>query len=321
MDYQSAAAQLTGRCKDSRRLENNTYLERHDEAPGEDAFGVRLHNTTILLFLADGSMELNLGGYNTVTTRDRLNRYLPCPWHVFSERGTCILSNRQYCATREQDENGCTIYQDIGGEVYTVEDTVTIKPDGAVVGGGDVTEWREKLRKERNELNAVQSRARRWIRKAQGLYLDRSNCTQRHCFCHPRPRGWGRWRPTRLTEGEICAECHCRMVRKPASAEGLTVADITAESNVSVRVAKMKIFGIERFFLEAGARVLDEHQSYQLLSLELDRWRAIRALKMSCPSTGAVYINAVPPTIRNVSEGLDWMFGVESYLERIAQES
>ena len=60
MTYQEATKLLTGRCRDRRKLENNTYLERHHEAPGEDSFAVRLHSTDVLLFLASASIQSRL---------------------------------------------------------------------------------------------------------------------------------------------------------------------------------------------------------------------------------------------------------------------
>jgi hypothetical protein len=41
----------------------------------------------------------------------------------------------------------------------------------------------------------------------------------------------------------------------------------------------------------------------------------MKALKMNCPSTGAVYINAVPPNVEDVPTALDWMFDTQDYLE------
>lgn len=67
--YAEADALLTGRCKNSRKLGNNTYLERL--AIGH---AIRLHNTTVVLFSANGSVTLNSGGWKTVTTKDRMNK-------------------------------------------------------------------------------------------------------------------------------------------------------------------------------------------------------------------------------------------------------
>jgi hypothetical protein len=56
-----------------KKLENNTYLERYSD----DEFGVVLHSTTVVRIFRDGSYILDSGGWHTVTTRDRINRYAP----------------------------------------------------------------------------------------------------------------------------------------------------------------------------------------------------------------------------------------------------
>jgi len=50
MNYAEANAQLTGRCFQSRKLANNTYLRRRYQ----HAIAVRLHSTDILRFQKDG---------------------------------------------------------------------------------------------------------------------------------------------------------------------------------------------------------------------------------------------------------------------------
>lgn len=73
MNYEAADALLSGRNRDSRKLENNTYLIRIDDK----TIGVRLHNTHVVKFHKDGRIILNTGGWRTVTTKDRINGYAP----------------------------------------------------------------------------------------------------------------------------------------------------------------------------------------------------------------------------------------------------
>lgn len=61
-----------------RKLENNTYLERR----GPDAIAVLLHNTDIVTYYSDGRTGLYTGGWFTMTTKDRMNYYLPRHIHV-----------------------------------------------------------------------------------------------------------------------------------------------------------------------------------------------------------------------------------------------
>lgn len=59
-----------------------------------DADGVRrirLHATDILTIRADGAFEIDTGGWNTVTTRARLNDFLPGGWRVYTYCGRIYL--------------------------------------------------------------------------------------------------------------------------------------------------------------------------------------------------------------------------------------
>jgi hypothetical protein len=61
----------------SKKLENNTYLvPLRGEFPNVTEYGVRLHNTYVVKITAEGH-ELTTGGYQTATTKDRLNKYGP----------------------------------------------------------------------------------------------------------------------------------------------------------------------------------------------------------------------------------------------------
>jgi hypothetical protein len=71
MTYASACDKLNGR--DSRKVGNNTYLERINS----ETVAVRLHRTHVVTIHADGSYTLNSGGWRTVTTKSRINDYAP----------------------------------------------------------------------------------------------------------------------------------------------------------------------------------------------------------------------------------------------------
>ena len=63
--------------RDSKKLENNTYLERINP----DCYGVRLHSTYVVRVYRDGRYVIDSGGWLTVTTKDRINKYSPCRVH------------------------------------------------------------------------------------------------------------------------------------------------------------------------------------------------------------------------------------------------
>lgn len=81
------AEKLMARSRSGRpRIQSrNTWLESR----GPDAFAVRQHHTDVVTIHRDGSYTLTTGGWNTVTTKDRLNNWSPA--RIYSERGTwCV---------------------------------------------------------------------------------------------------------------------------------------------------------------------------------------------------------------------------------------
>lgn len=301
MNYQEAQAALqANRNHTKKKLQNNTYLERQDLR--DDCIHVRLHDTNIITFHSDGRIGLCNGGFPTVTTHDRMNTYLPRPYRVSGEP----------VETRRSGP-GATVLSRHGEEVL-VDNVATISSDGSL-DGGDVTEYREQRRQERNANNRVRNRARFWVRKARGLFVDRTACTARRWECSTR----GRWNRRNLREGEY--KCGCKVIFKQPTIKQ-TVQEILAEENVTVRAAMMQCYGIEKFFLDANPKILDERDGYQLVALPFNRWDDMKALKMTCPSTGAVYVNSVPPNTSDVNAGLNWMFQMPegvNYLDTVAQ--
>lgn len=89
----SAAAELFATAKDKaagKPLQNNTRLEKLENGD----FGVRLHATIVVTIHADGTYTLNSGGWQTVTTKERINGYSPArvyqekrKWYVFTGNG------------------------------------------------------------------------------------------------------------------------------------------------------------------------------------------------------------------------------------------
>ena len=58
---------------------------------------IRHHKTDILTFYNDGSFKVNTGGWNTVTTRARINKFLPFGYGVSTKKGTLY-----FCANGEK---------------------------------------------------------------------------------------------------------------------------------------------------------------------------------------------------------------------------
>lgn len=79
----------TASSRDHRRIGNNTVLHRLEDG----RIAVQLHDTDVILYSEDGSVVLESGGWLTVTTKDRMNRYGPKGWTVYSERGVWFVNH------------------------------------------------------------------------------------------------------------------------------------------------------------------------------------------------------------------------------------
>lgn len=105
-----------------RKLANNTYLEERG-----DCFAVRLHETNVVTFRSDGAVRLDSGGWLTVTTKDRINRYTPPNVQVWSDRGVWYVTG--------------------GGDAVAFADGCIVLPDGRVLNHGPDPKVTEKRRK------------------------------------------------------------------------------------------------------------------------------------------------------------------------------
>jgi len=85
---------LQGRCKNSRRLENNTYVQRRDSD-----IVIKYHDTDIIRFKDDEkTIIVDCSDFRTVTTRQRLSAYLPVNvsqknyiWYIGKDRNNQAL--------------------------------------------------------------------------------------------------------------------------------------------------------------------------------------------------------------------------------------
>lgn len=93
MNYITANDKLQGRNSLSRKVGNNTYLVRNSSVPG-DSIHLKLHNTYIVTWYTDGRIELNTGGWFTVTTKARINEFIGA-YGISQERGIWYLTS--YC--------------------------------------------------------------------------------------------------------------------------------------------------------------------------------------------------------------------------------
>jgi len=85
MNYKEAKKVLDNKRgdKNSKKVANNTYLKRYDDG----TIAVRLHQTDIIQYKPNGTIILNSGGWKTVTTKARMNEFLPNPYGILQEKG------------------------------------------------------------------------------------------------------------------------------------------------------------------------------------------------------------------------------------------
>ena len=114
----------------SRLIDNN--MVEYIRADGSKV--IRLHLTDIITFNPDGSCTLNSGGWQTVTTKDRMNKYTPAGWNVYQSKSIWYLKNGYWNDPKSKE--------------YAYADGITIHPDGSVKGQGEDPRELIKLQKQ-----------------------------------------------------------------------------------------------------------------------------------------------------------------------------
>lgn len=99
-----------GRDPDRRKLDNNTYAERRDGG----AVAVRLHDTDVVTYNADGTVTFDTGGWFTMTTKERMNYFGPSGWVIGSDRGTWYFGHGYQDKDRVRYFDGITVNPDTG---------------------------------------------------------------------------------------------------------------------------------------------------------------------------------------------------------------
>ena len=109
--FSEAAAALGNR--DRLKVANNTYLNRR----GDD-IAVTFHDTDVVTYHPSGSVTLSTGGYQSMTTKERLNRFTHCS--VQSVKGRWwVRSPRPYDWSVPFVEN-MTIHPDYAPEMVDI---------------------------------------------------------------------------------------------------------------------------------------------------------------------------------------------------------
>ena len=89
---------------------------------------------------------------------------------------------------------------------------------------------------------------------------------------------------------------------------------ILAYPNLTIRSEMMKKYGIEQIMQEMEGVSVDKDEQYELLQFPMPGGNAdnkiMNVLKMKCPSTQVWYALRVPPECRNISEAINWTYGM-----------
>lgn len=131
--FETAAAYLErGRCKDDRPLPGKSTRLQY-RANGDIA--VKYHKTDVVTYKPNGDIILNSGGYRTMTTKSRMNEYVPyfigdACLHVYQQDSVWYMGRWA------------------GGRLL-FQDGITIHPDGNISGAGNLGDVKkiQKLKK------------------------------------------------------------------------------------------------------------------------------------------------------------------------------
>ena len=97
--------------------------------------------------------------------------------------------------------------------------------------------------------------------------------------------------------------------------ESITVDEVLAEANAELRQVLLERVGLERFFRQANAEVLDVDQDAggerKLLRVSMGADEDLVCVIVHCPSTGRRYILLVPPTMTTCRAAIAWTAGFD----------
>jgi hypothetical protein len=117
--YAQADKELQGRCKQKKNLCLNTWLHRghrYDSKP----ISIQYHSTDIIVLYPNGDTVVNMGGWDTTTTRQRINALLPVNYHLFYSKHGLMCSD------------GSRYFNESNNLSYYFSDGLTITKQGKV---------------------------------------------------------------------------------------------------------------------------------------------------------------------------------------------
>lgn len=93
MNYAEAVKMVRGKTnRNTRKVGNNTYAE----ILPDNSVGIMLHSTYVVKIHSDDTYTLQTGGWQTVTTKDRINQYSPVKVYQRKYEWFVKLNGKEY---------------------------------------------------------------------------------------------------------------------------------------------------------------------------------------------------------------------------------
>jgi hypothetical protein len=159
-----------------RPIAHNTRVVQLDDG----TIGIKFHNTYIIKYYSNvlhgvkvhegDSIQLNTGGWKTVTTRDRMNRF--CPLNIWTEKNVMYVSPFVWYQIYEDKKKG------IAHKVYHFQDRMWFNPDGKVwvKENSEPIELKPYSKKDeqrkRKQLKAIDTFIKNYINKLTSGKMD-----------------------------------------------------------------------------------------------------------------------------------------------------
>jgi hypothetical protein len=103
--------------------------------------------------------------------------------------------------------------------------------------------------------------------------------------------------------------------------ESLRPMALFRQANQEVRRVVLERYDLERLLRSRFVVLIEEQQDRMLFRIDLAGEAPFHGMKVTCPSTGRVYVLRVPPAVRTCQEAVAWTFGLSSEEYRPLQET
>lgn len=289
-DFVSFEKKLQGRCRDSRKMGNNTYLKRMDgrfygDKPNQKCIGLLYHRTYILSFYEDRCV-VDCNGWRSVTTKQRLVAYWPsyARHHIYSHAGRWCWHEMRH---------------GWGGK------PVAVFVDGdAIMTNGELKLLNCEGRKSIEQIEEDQREAKREHRaNLRATYKDYYEFKDK---CYRMAARVRKLSPEKWTPEMIKWLRNAELKRRVITHFGWDKVQ-TALGGVSVaKYGDMELVRVSGFAIPSQPhfRATREHR---LTKEQL--YHDVVLLKVVCPSTGSSYCLRVPPEMTDCETARRWTLG------------